>query len=179
MNENCVVFKWNPGISSYSFTDFEIAIANEEYDSDWSIFDHEKVKTGDRFFMLKVGCGTCGIVAAGVITSDPKPGRDWSGKGRKVWYSDYRSEFMVNPATLPIIESTALEDNIPGFDWYGGHSGVVLEEDSAAVLEKLYLTYLRKNIPIFTKRLNLIRERNSYNDQLYINEKLLTQIKGE
>ena len=179
MEKNCVILKWNPAISSYSMIRFLEDIIDRENQSDWSIYEYEKVKTGDQFFMLKVGVGTCGIVAAGEITSDPEQDEDWSGRGRKVYYSDYACELMVNPDTLPIIESSMLEDNIPGFDWYGGHSGAVLEEQQAEVLNRMYQKYLQYHAAIFSDRLALIRKREMYNDQLYIEPRLLDAIQGE
>ena len=155
------------------------AIEWEDPSSDWSIAQYDRVKAGDHFFMLKVGLGMCGIVASGKITSDPTPGEDWSGRGRKVYYSDYDCDFMVNPETLPILESSVLEDNIPGFDWNGGHSGVVLDDEQAAVLSRLYQKYLHTNAEIFANRLQMLAQRNMYNDQLYINEELFDKIKGE
>jgi hypothetical protein len=71
-----------------------------------------------------------------------------------------------------------LEDNIPGFDWHGGHSGVVLGDEQAAVLKRLFDKYLRDNAAIFTDRLALIEKRSMDNDQLYIDEELLTEIQG-
>lgn len=179
MKKNCVILKWNPAISSYQFIDFLAAIGNCENESDWSIYEHDKVKTGDQFFMLKVGVGTCGIVAAGEIISDPVSAADWSGRGRKVYYSDYRCEFMVNTETLPIIDSTFLDDNIPDFDWHGGHSGAVLNEQQAEVLNRLYNKYLRENAPLFSDRLKLIGKRDIFNDQIYIDKKLFQKIQGE
>lgn len=164
---NCVILKWNPAISSFSMRRFLESISWGETESNWSIFQHDRVKRGDQFYMLKVGVGTCGIVAAGTITSDPKPGEDWSGQGRKVYYSDYDSWFMINPETLPILESSVLKENIPDFDWNGGHSGVVLEQEQAAVLNRIFKEYLRDNAAIFGDRLKLIDKRGMENDQLY------------
>ena len=178
MKKNCVILKWNPAISSYSMSRFLQAIEWEETGSDWSIAQHDQVKTGDQFFMLKVGAGMCGIVASGTITSDPAAGEDWSGRGRRVFYSDYDCDFMVNPETLPILESSVLEDNIPGFDWNGGHSGVVLEDEQAAVLKRLFDKYLRDHAAIFTDRLALIEKRGMDNDQLYIEAEILAEIQG-
>ena len=178
MKKNCVILKWNPAISSYSMSRFLQAIEWEEPGSDWSIAQHDQVKTGDQFFMLKVGAGMCGIVASGTITSDPAAGEDWSGRGRRVFYSDYDCDFMVNPETLPILESSVLEDNIPGFDWNGGHSGVVLEDEQAAVLKRLFDKYLRDHAAIFTDRLALIEKRGMDNDQLYIEAEILAEIQG-
>lgn len=174
-----VILKWNPAISSYSMLRFLQDIAWEDTESDWSIYEYDKVKTGDQFFMLKVGIGTCGIVASGKITSDPVVDEDWSGRGRKVYYSDYVCDFMVNPETLPILESSILEDNIPGFDWNGGHSGVVLDNAQATALEQLFGKYLHDNAALFADRQALIEKRDMDNDQLYIAGELLTEIQSQ
>lgn len=177
MKKNCVILKWNPAISSYSMSRFLNDISGSEPESDWSIHEYEKVKAGDRFFMLKVGAGICGIVAAGFITSDPEQDADWSGRGRKVYYADYACEFMVNPETLPIPESRFLENNIPGFDWYGGHSGVVLNATQAEVLERLYSKYLHDHAALFAERIDLMAKRNMDNDQLYMEDDLWEKIR--
>jgi hypothetical protein len=85
---------------------------------------------------------------------------------------------MVNPETLPILESSVLEDNIPDFDWNGGHSGAVLSEEQASVLNRLFDKYLRDNAATFADRLQLIERRHMDNDQLYISEELFEKIQG-
>ena len=126
--------------------------------------------------MLKVGIGTCGIVSAGTITSNPTPGEDWSGQGRKIYYADYDCELMVNPETLPIISTNMLEEKIPSFDWKGGHAGVVLNSHEAQVLDEIFNQYLQDNGKIFLDRLDLIERRYMQNDQLYLSDKILEKI---
>ena len=168
-----VILKWNPAFSSISFSDFLFRIMWDEAKADWSIWDHGKVRKGDRFFMLKVGCGTCGIVEAGAIISNPVADKDWSGQGRKVFYCNYRSEIIINPETLPIIGTEQLQSAIPDFDWTGGHSGIVLKENQAKAMQKLYITYLRENAPLFAECFKLIKEREDMlNDQLYLSRSL-------
>lgn len=174
-----VIFKWNPAVSSYEFLCFLNNIASEDGSMDWSVWDHDKIKQGDRFFMLKVGPGTCGIVSAGTITSDPVPDEDWSGRGREVYYCDYYAEFMVNPETLPIIGTAQLQASIPDFDWTGGHSGVVLPVDHAKILNQLYTAYLRENAPVFADRFDLMKKRRLINDQLYLERKLRRKLIGD
>jgi hypothetical protein len=77
------------------------------------------------------------------------------------------------------LESSVLEDNIPGFDWNGGHSGVVLDDEQAAVLNRLFDKYLHDNAAIFADRLELIEKRGMENDQIYIDTELFDKIQGE
>ena len=46
-------------------------------DFNWSVWEYEKAKEGDKFFMVKVGPGTNGIVMAGKFTSEPYKDEDW------------------------------------------------------------------------------------------------------
>ena len=86
---------------------------------------------------------------------------------------------MINPETLPVLERSVLEDNIPGFDWNGGHSGAVLDDEQAAVLNRLFDKYLRENAGIFIDRLELMEKRGMENDQIYINAELFDKIQGK
>ena len=178
VGKNCVILKWNPAISSFPTLAFLKQIIHGTGKSDWSVWEHEKVKPGDQFFMLKVGVGTCGIVSEGKITGKPVPGPDWSGKGRKVYYCDNTADFMVNPAVLPILESRELAANIPDFDWTGGHSGVILSESQAEILRDLFDQYLNRTAKLFQERLAQIALRSPFNDQLYLSRKLLAYLQG-
>ena len=142
----------------------------------WSVWDHERIHAGDECFLLKVGCGTTGIVKAGVITSEPYAGKDWSGRGRQTYYVDFEETVMINPDTLPILSGATLEDDITDFDWRGGHSGAVLDELQATIFRRLWKAYLRDNTALFQDRLALIAKRRMLNDQLYIAPKLWRQL---
>jgi len=170
---NTVILKWNPAVSSYNMIRFLDDIAQEEYESDWSIWDNERVRTGDTFYMLKVGWGQNGIVMRGKITSDPVADEDWSGRGRLTFYCDYDAEIMIAPDAFRLLDSETLRAGIPDFDWTGGHAGVVLPAPAAKTLETMWEAYLRENMPEFRSRLELIEKRGMLNDQLYIDPELL------
>lgn len=173
---NTVIFKWNPAISSYSMLEHLQNIVREEPVSDWSVWDHEHVRRGDLFYMLKVGCGQTGIVMRGKILTDPFTGEDWSRRGREVYYAEYRAEFMINPDTFSILNSEALLDAIPGFDWYGGHSGVILEPEQADVLDRMWNAWLEENKGEFQARFELMERRKMWNDQLYLSQELQNRL---
>jgi len=165
---NTVILKWNPAISSNGMLAFLMEIARADACGDWSIHDHERVRAGDVFYMLKVGKGQNGIVKRGRITTDPVVDADWSGRGRKVYYADYEAEIMINPDAFDLLTSERLKEAIPDFDWFGGHSGVVLDERQAARLESLWEEYVSASQDEFCARLELMARRGMPNDQLYL-----------
>lgn len=83
------ILMWNPDISSVSLEDHTKSIRKmyTEY-FNWSVWEHEKARCGDRFYLVRVGKGNTGIVMSGVFDSHPYEDGDWSGKGRRVFYMD-------------------------------------------------------------------------------------------
>ena len=142
------VMRWNPEISCYKMIDFEIdmeSFFDDGFYYDWSIWDHQKVHIGDRFYMLKVGEGNTGIVMSGVITSLPYKDEDWSGKGRDVRYVRMMPDCMIHPEKSPIITTHDLDEAMPGVNWNEGHSGVLLNEQQAKKFDELWQEYMNRN----------------------------------
>ena len=155
--QKTVVLMWNPSISSYTMERFEddlrdMTDGGAPEDFNWSVWDYENAKEGDRFFMVKVGPGTNGIVMSGVFTSEPYQDEDWSGKGKKVFYMDMQINEMIHPDRCPIITSEKLAAEIPDFNWTRGHSGQILSEEQADKLTMLWNDYLEENSDIFLPR---------------------------
>lgn len=144
--QHTVVLMWNPDISSVSLAEHVSTIKNmhTEY-FNWSVWEHEKAKCGDRFFLVRVGNGHTGIVMSGVFDSHPYEAGDWSGKGRCVYYMDMLPNVILDPDEAPMVTTAELQKAIPSFDWTGGHSGRLLSPEDARKLETLWAAYLRKN----------------------------------
>ena len=102
-------------------------------------------------------------MASGTVTSEPHRGEDWSGKGRETYYVDFEPDVMINPDTLPILSCLELAKNIPDFEWDKGHSGLVLNEHQASMLENLWKGFLSRNAGYWQKA---IEARNG--DQLWM-----------
>lgn len=81
---------------------------------------------------------------SGVFDSNPYQGGDWSGRGRTVFYMDMQPNFIANPEKADIITTATLTEAIPTFDWSGGHSGRLLNEEQAKQLEALLAKYLKR-----------------------------------
>ncbi|MBQ8036706.1 MAG: hypothetical protein IJ268_06910 [Proteobacteria bacterium] len=142
---NTFILFWNPDISSFSAARFR-ALRHWWKDSmNWSVWAHDLAHDGDRFFLVKCGTRPNGIVMSGRFCSEPYKGVDWSGKGRDVFYMDLDMEFIGDPQDC-MLSSDILARNIPNFDWYGGHSGRLLDEEDANRLELLWQAFISKYV---------------------------------
>lgn len=137
------ILEWNPAISNYKDEDFKEDIGFLEFgDFNWSVREHESARSGDNFYLVRCGEAPTGIVMKGFFTSAPYRGRDWSGKGREVYYMDMRPTFMVCPDhPRGILSTLVLEEAMPGFEWNGGHSGRLLPEAYRTILDGLWDSY--------------------------------------
>lgn len=133
------IMRWNTDISNHKMTDFEDSMENfyeEGFYYDWSIWDFQKAHIGDKFYMIRTGKGTHGVVMRGTFIGTPYPDDDWSGKGRKVYYIRMSLSHMIHPDKSPLLLTTSeLAQNIPEFNWEEGHSGVMLDDTIAMRLE--------------------------------------------
>lgn len=138
------ILMWNPAFSSVTLDDHCQSIGNilTEY-FNWSVWEHGKARCGDRFFLVRVGRGRTGIVMSGVFDSQPYEGNDWSGRGRQTFYMDMLPNVVLDPEKAPMVSTEDLFSAIPTFDWSGGHSGRLLCEESARLLEDLWHQYLQ------------------------------------
>ena len=154
--QNTFILMWNPAISNYKIEEFEEQLRDMSegfYDEfSWAVWDHEQARDGDRFYMVKVGPGTNGIVMSGTFTSEPYKGEDWSGKGRTVFYMEMEIEEMIHPDRCPLLTSERLAEEIPDFEWNGGHSGRILTSEQADKLAILWDQYLKDNSEIYEPR---------------------------
>lgn len=173
LQKKIVIIKWDPAFSSYSMLVFLSELTNACYgemaDFNWSVWDYDKVHVGDIIYWLKVGFGQNGIVGKGVITSEPYPGADWSGKGRETFYIDFVPEIMINPDAWKLLDSDILNENIPEFDWRGGHSGLILENNQAQKLEELWTCYMEKNLKAFKDA----RYKDKGADRIFLSKKMI------
>lgn len=146
---NTIILFWNPGISSYTIKRLREDLANHDHVSNWSVWEHDKVHKGDRFFMVRCGEGKTGICMSGRFSSEPYRDEDWSGKGREVYYMDLMADVVIDPDACPILSTVELQSLIPDFKWDGGHSGRLLPTEEAEILEDKWGEFLDEHAEIF------------------------------
>lgn len=137
---NTFTLKWNPAISSFKYENYRDAYSQcpEGFQFDWSVYEWQKAKKGDHFYMIRVGEGQTGAVWRGVFTSAPYRDEDWSGKGREVYYVDMDIYELNEPDTDAFIPTEVLQKEIPELDWTKGHSGQLLTAKQANILDRLW-----------------------------------------
>lgn len=147
-----LILKWNPAISSYTMERFLEDLQDHMfYDFDWSVWEHEQLVPGDRFFLVRVGEGNTGIVMAGSVISRAYKGEDWSGKGRETYYAYLEIADAYDSDRTPIITTEQLQEAIPDFKWDGGHSGLYLTDQQSEALELLYENFRLAQIKRFAE----------------------------
>lgn len=135
------LMRWNPAISSFTEKDYEECVENRMHGMfrmNWSIREWEEARRGDFFYMLRTGDEKAGIVFSGQFTSDPYPGDDWAGSSRRRMYVDMICMNPVEPGTKPSLSLERLQKEIPSSDWTKGHSGILLSDNMAKRLDKIW-----------------------------------------
>ena len=147
---NTIILFWNPAISSFTLDDMQLMIeGNAHYHMNWSVYEHRKAHYGDRFYMVRCGEGKTGLCMSGFFISEPYLGEDWAGRGRDVHYMDMNVDTAIHPEYMPILPTAHLQSAIPSFDWSGGHSGRLLPNADAEILEHLWKNFLDQNDAMF------------------------------
>lgn len=140
------ILMWNPAISSVTLEEHNKRVGDLLISNfNWSVWEHEQARLGDRFFMARVGEGCTGLVMSGTFTSRPYEADDWSGHGRRTFYMEMRPNLILNPDRAPMITTEQIAAAIPTFDWTGGHSGRMLTEDEARAMEALWAQFISDN----------------------------------
>lgn len=140
------ILMWNPEISSVTMDDHvsSIRLMLAAY-YNWSVWEHDKARPGDKFYLVCCGGKHTGIVMSGIFDSNPWESEDWSGRGRQTFYMDMSPNVILDPEKAPMITTEMLEKEIPTFNWRGGHSGRLLTREEAEALETIWEKFMKEH----------------------------------
>ncbi|MBR1837728.1 MAG: hypothetical protein IJ783_10635 [Kiritimatiellae bacterium] len=133
------LLRWNPDISSWKDSDFRKALADSRKGfvaMDWSVRDREKLEAWDWAVLCRVGTDADGIVAIGRFDGRVEEADSWRKDGSKCHYAFFWMSVVQDPARTGLLRAEALVRAVPGVDWHGGHSGVVVPPESAPALAR-------------------------------------------
>lgn len=144
--QHTFILMWNPDTSEVTLEDHIASIENmfTEYFRR-SVWQHDKAKCGDRFYVVRAGEGKTGIVMSGVFDSQPYESEELDDLGQHIYYMDMHPNVILDPESAPMITTEELHRAIPSFDWTGGHSGRMLSQQEAQKLETVWSKFLRNN----------------------------------
>ena len=104
----------------------------------WSVREWQKLKKNDAFILLQVGTDNDGIALVGKFCSEPYESASWRNDGTKIHYANMQIFDAFDLANEPKLRAENFESSFPKIRWHGGHSGELINEESAsALLEKL------------------------------------------
>ena len=110
------IIEWNPQESSFGLEDFSHAISSMEFgDLPWMFRRRCGIRSGDNFYLVKVGDGLEGIVMKGFFRTQPEA---YSGDADGGFRTLLRPTFMVDVRRNEnLIRKEMLDDSLPDLPW--------------------------------------------------------------
>lgn len=112
---------------------------------DWSCGRTERIKPGDRFFLLKQGADQPrGLMASGHVTSAVYMREHWGQEGQQSRYVDIEFDALLDPQRHALLERNRLDE--PPLDkvhWNTQSSGISIADEVLPVLEVRWLAHLK------------------------------------
>lgn len=154
---NCYLFTWNP--NKWKWVDLPEAVykvcTGENYYDYWSCGNTKKIKTGDRFLLMKLGSNQeKGIIGAGQVLSEPYLRLHWDQEKAKKGEMTLKTDIAFTALSeRPIINETTLETMPPlnEFNWFPQSSGVTIPEHVSEFAFQLFeelAGFTLENLPI-------------------------------
>jgi len=136
---------WNP--TQYPWEDLQdcLKAVKEKgyYLSGWSCGCTKKIKTGDRFFLIRLGEEPRGIFASGWVESDVYEDDHWNPESQKPGlYIDICIDVLLDAKHEPILPRTQLKTMFPNMHWDAQSSGTTIRPEVTVKLESEWTRFL-------------------------------------
>jgi len=151
-NRATYLLTWNPNRWEWEDIQEHIQEIDEKgyCELDWSCGTTERIKPGDRLFLLRQGREPRGIFASGKAVSRPYEEEHWAedAAGRPALYVDIHLDVLLDPDREPIFPRSSLDQGtLARIHWDPRRSGVSIPYEVASRLEIEWARFLvGKNI---------------------------------
>jgi 5-methylcytosine-specific restriction protein A len=112
---------------------------------EWYIRNEEKIRTGDRFFLMLICEEYKGIIASGYFTSEPYIKEEWLDKTAIQFMVNIDFDILINHDkhwTIKLEELKILSEE--KFCWTSMNSGIIIPADLAFSLEEEWFLLLNR-----------------------------------
>jgi 5-methylcytosine-specific restriction protein A len=139
---NTILFTWNP--RKWRWDDFQRAVveANVEgrYVNTWSCGVTRNIATGDRAFLMRLGVEPKGIMASGVVLTEPEESLHWDPDRAEQGDTGFYVKILFDVLSdTPILGKEALSSPpLSEHNWYPQASGTFIPENIAQKLESIW-----------------------------------------
>lgn len=132
---------WNP--KKWSWPNLENSIDQIEQNGylreRWSVISHRQIKPDDRVFLIRLGIEPKGIIASGIVVSEPYLSKHWSGEDKMVYRVDVDFDAILNAEYESIISLDRLKKGkFKNTNWTTQSSGILIEDDVAIELNEIW-----------------------------------------
>ena len=146
------LLNYNP--ERWEWKNIELAIKeiNEtgQYIDSWSCGNRKNIEVGDRVFIIKLGAEPRGIIASGWVHNGWYQDIHWNEEkvraNKLANYIDVDFEVLVNPKYNVLPYEKLQKGKLKNMLWSNQSSGVVIPNDVATELEKIWTNYVSMKI---------------------------------
>lgn len=145
MNQNAYLFAWNPNNwpSSELYKDIEKLKETGKVELEWNCTNnYNKIKRGDRAFLIRIGVNPKGIIGSGTVTSDPFLSKHWSDPEKKVHTVKIEFDVLIDADKDPILLQEDLEKTLPSQLRSPRSSVTTIGEEIIPEIEKEWFEFL-------------------------------------
>lgn len=140
------LLSWNPNRWEWDNYEEECEEASKEHPLSfiWSC-SSKKVRTGDEFYLIKLGELPRGIIAHGTVTEDMFDAEHWNDdKPEKIiHYITGKCDTLLNYRTQAILDVSVLDDRCSQQHWHPQQSGIRIKDEVLPALHELWTEVTR------------------------------------
>ncbi len=138
---------WNPGKWSWPEDELDRLLRTLGGDSEprgrWSTGVTKALRRGDRFYLVRLGKSSPGLIASGRVLGSPYETEHWAAdrsSTRTALYADIRYDELLDPRSKAVLPLEVLGEKFPDVAWTPQASGVRIDD---AILSSLEVEWQR------------------------------------
>jgi hypothetical protein len=144
---NTVLLTWSKWPWHDAADAVKLTAAGQLYRAEWSVHAYKQVQPGDRVFVMKQGKGPTGIVAAGMVVSEPRLRPHWDPErtGEEVYKVEVDLDRVLPATEGSILPRELLEEGVlAAVNWNAQASGISIAPEAAVELERIWGSWLEQ-----------------------------------